>query len=49
MRIKSNSVLLTQLLIFSLTGVAQESYVVPRTMDGQPDLQGIWQSLNTAV
>ena len=49
MRIKRTSVLLAHLLILPLTGVAQERYVVPRTMDGQPDLQGIWQSLNTAV
>ena len=26
-----------------------EDYVVPRTPDGQPDLQGIWQTMNTAV
>ena len=49
MRINRTSVLLAPLLILPLTGVAQESYVVPRTMDGHPDLQGIWQSLNTAV
>ena len=49
MRINRTSVLVAHLLILPLTGVAQESYVVPRTMDGQPDLQGIWQSLNTAV
>ena len=28
---------------------AQESYAPPRTADGQPDLQGIWQALNTAA
>ena len=28
---------------------AGEGYTVPRTPDGQPDLQGIWQVLNTAV
>ena len=28
---------------------AQEPYAAPRTADGQPDLQGIWQALNTAA
>ena len=28
---------------------AQEAYRAPRTPDGHPDLQGIWQALNTAV
>ena len=28
---------------------AAQDYVVPRTADGQPDLQGIWQAVNTAV
>ena len=28
---------------------AAQDYEVPRTMNGQPDLQGIWQALNTAV
>ena len=26
-----------------------QSYTPPRTFDGQPDLQGIWQALNTAA
>ena len=28
---------------------AEEAWVPPRTSDGQPDLQGIWQALNTAA
>jgi hypothetical protein len=28
---------------------AQQAYRAPRTPDGHPDLQGIWQALNTAV
>ncbi|MCZ0951382.1 MAG: hypothetical protein OXQ89_02575 [Rhodospirillaceae bacterium] len=32
-----------------LPGAAAQDYVVPRTPDGQPDLQGIWQAVNTAV
>ena len=31
-----------------LAAFAQD-YTAPRTMDGQPDLQGVWQALNTAV
>lgn len=30
-------------------GVLQQTYRAPRTPGGQPDLQGIWQALNTAV
>ena len=41
------------LLLTTASALAQESsgetYTVPRTPFGQPDLQGIWQSLNTAV
>jgi hypothetical protein len=28
---------------------AARAYTPPRTSDGQPDLQGIWQVLNTAA
>ncbi|MCE2543037.1 MAG: hypothetical protein J4F30_06350, partial [Acidobacteria bacterium] len=28
---------------------AGDTYVPPRTTDGQPDLQGVWQALNTAA
>lgn len=41
------------LLLFAASAVAQqtqaERYSAPRTAFGQPDLQGIWQALNTAV
>ena len=33
-------------------GEAQSSraaYRAPRTLDGQPDLQGVWQAVNTAA
>ena len=39
-------------LAFSLAPIAaspQQAYKAPRTPDGQPDLRGIWQALNTAV
>ena len=32
-----------------LPAAAAQDYVVPRTPDGQPDLQGVWQAVNTAV
>src|SRR5688500_5443052 len=28
---------------------AGQNYRAPRTADGRPDLQGIWQAMNTAV
>jgi hypothetical protein len=39
-------------VVFSLIAVvplAAQSYKAPRTPDGHPDLQGIWQVLNTAA
>jgi hypothetical protein len=39
-------------VIFSLITVvplAAQSYRAPRTADGKPDLQGIWQVMNTAA
>ena len=37
------------LALVSISASAQEPYRAPRTPDGQPDLRGIWQALNTAV
>jgi hypothetical protein len=37
------------LMIASALGAAQSStYAVPKTADGKPDLNGIWQTINTA-
>ena len=35
--------------LLPVPGAFAQDYVVPRTPDGQPDLQGIWQAVNTAV
>jgi hypothetical protein len=43
--------LLSALLLFAAAGYSQtggSSYRAPRTVDGQPDLQGIWQARGTA-
>ena len=37
------------ILAVSSSAFAQQAYRAPRTPDGHPDLQGIWQALNTAV
>ena len=37
------------MLAVGASAFAQEAYRAPRTADGHPDLQGIWQALNTAV
>src|SRR5678815_6019261 len=31
-------------VLFSETGFAQKAYKAPRTVDGQPDLQGFWSN-----
>ena len=36
------------LLMFDQSLTAQAKYKAPRTIHGQPDLQGVWQVLNTA-
>ena len=41
---------LRNLLIFAVAGaaVAQTAYKAPRLPDGKPNLNGIWQAVNTA-
>jgi hypothetical protein len=40
--------LLVILVVAASEAAAQTTYKAPRTVDGQPDLQGIWQAVNTA-
>ena len=42
-------ILIIVLMISVSLGVNAEDYEVPRTPTGQPDFQGIWQAVNTAV
>ena len=37
------------LVLLATTAVAQSSYQPPRTKDGKPDLNGIWQALDTSA
>ncbi|HEV2688144.1 MAG TPA: hypothetical protein VGV35_06310, partial [Bryobacteraceae bacterium] len=42
------SPMLALLLMTSVPVVAQQAYKAPRGADGHPNLNGIWQALNTA-
>lgn len=35
-------------VVFTAAATAQSNYTVPKTLDGQPNLQGIWEARNTA-
>ena len=45
------TVLTAVVVLVPVCGVGQETqeYRAPRMSDGQPDLRGVWQALNTAV
>jgi hypothetical protein len=47
--VRLHLVLSLALFLAPLAASAQQPYKAPRTPDGQPDLRGIWQALNTAV
>jgi hypothetical protein len=36
-------------IAFAQAPIGAATYRAPRTADGQPDLQGIWQAVNTAI
>jgi hypothetical protein len=40
--------LIAAVMLLAIPAAAQEGYRAPRTPDGHPDIQGIWQALNTA-
>jgi hypothetical protein len=48
MAIRPAALIAFAVIASSMTAYAQP-YRAPRTADGQPDLQGIWQAVNTAV
>src|ERR1700737_375507 len=43
----AKAALITALSVMPIVGQAQ-GYKAPRTADGKPDLNGVWQALNTA-
>ena len=48
-RERSGCLALFAALVVLMPLASAQDYVVPRTADGQPDLQGVWQAVNTAV
>ena len=49
MRVRRVACALAVVLLLPALVAAQTGYKAPRTADGQPDLQGIWKAMNTAV
>ena len=45
---RAAAMLAITLVLTSIPAQAQQAYRAPRTPDGRPDLQGIWQAVNTA-
>jgi hypothetical protein len=39
----------TILVVFTLARVAGQTPATPRTQDGRPNLNGVWQAINTAA